>query len=701
MPLHPVVLHHVLNSLQWPELRPLQQAAVEPIIAGDDVLLIAPTAGGKTEAAAFPLLTRMADERWAGLSTLYICPLRALLNNLEPRLRGYAGWLGRQAALWHGDVTASQRRQIAGEPPDLLLTTPESIEAMLVSTTLRPHQVFANLRTVVIDEVHAFAGDDRGWHLLALLERLTRLAGHSLQRIGLSATVGNPDQLLGWLQGSNRGPSSVIAPDVSSDVATDVQLDFVGTVDNAATVVAALHQGEKRLVFTESRRRAEALAVALRARGVTTFVSHSSLSLDERRRAETAFAEDRNCVIVATSTLELGVDVGDLDRVIQVGAPRTVASFLQRLGRTGRRTGQSRSTLLLAITEDELLHSGGLLLLWSEGYIEPVTPPPSPRHLHAQQLLALCLQEGQVGQNTWTEWLNGLDLATPEESQEIASWLVSTGHLDRDSGMLFIGPEAERAFGRRHFLDLVSVFTVAPELTVFAGNSAIGTVDPTVLTSKVDGPRVLALAGHSWLVRHVEWRQRKVWVEQSDVVGSSRWTGAPQPWSYALTDAVRRSLLGTDASGVRLSNRATTRLSAVHDEYATTVNPHNTVITTDPKAGDRWWTWAGGRANALIAAAISAVRPGLIDEIDRYDNRYIRLQPQAGAGELREALASARDRFGDPLLNVPYEVSDDALDGLKFAELLPPAMARRTLAERALDHDNASLLARRPAVTST
>src|SRR6266516_1233641 len=117
------------------------------------------------------------------------------------------------------------------------------------------------------------------------------------------------------------------------------------------------------------------------------------------------------------------------------------------------------------------MQAAGLLLLWSEGYVEPVMPPSSPRHLQAQQLLALCLQEGQVGENTWPEWLDGLGLATPEESRRIASWLVATGHLDRDNGMLFVGPEAERAFGRRHFLDLVSVFTSAPELTVLAGSS--------------------------------------------------------------------------------------------------------------------------------------------------------------------------------------------------------------------------------------
>ena len=175
--------------------------------------VLAPTAGGKTEAAVFPLLSRMATDDWQGVSVLYVCPLRALLNNLQPRIDGYAKWLGRSAAVWHGDIGQSQRQRILVERPDILLTTPESLESMLVSTKVDPRVMFTGVRVVVVDEIHAFAGDDRGWHLLAVLERLSRIAERDLQRIGLSATVGNPDELLAWLQGSfHRRDKAVIAP---------------------------------------------------------------------------------------------------------------------------------------------------------------------------------------------------------------------------------------------------------------------------------------------------------------------------------------------------------------------------------------------------------------------------------------------------------------------------------------------------------
>ncbi|GAA2454054.1 hypothetical protein GCM10010405_42360 [Streptomyces macrosporus] len=237
----------------------------------------------------------------------------------------------------------------------------------------------------------------------------------TIQRIGLSATVGNPRHLLEWLQGAGRGqrPGRVVAPEITAAPgetrpAGEVELDYVGSLENAAKLIAALHRGEKRLVFCDSRRQVEQLGAALRARDVTVFLSHASLSVDERTRSEQAFAEARDCVIVSTSTLELGIDVGDLDRVIQIDSPTTVASFLQRIGRTGRRADTVRNCLFLTTDEDTLLQAAGLLLLWGRGWVEPVTAPPEPRHLVAQQLLAVTLQEHKLGDRMWHEQWNGL-----------------------------------------------------------------------------------------------------------------------------------------------------------------------------------------------------------------------------------------------------------------------------------------------------
>lgn len=685
--LHPVVLHHIVNTLGWPGLRPLQEASIKPLLAGHDALLLAPTAGGKTEAASFPMLSRMGKENWQGTSVLYVCPIKALLNNLLPRLETYAGWLGRRVALWHGDVSPGQRRQILRERPDVLLTTPESIEAMLVSTKVEHQTFFENLRTVIVDEVHAFAGDDRGWHLLAVLERLTRITGRPIQRIGLSATVGNPQDLLGWLQGSGKGsrPSQVIAPDIPVTPASatippagDITLDYVGSVANAAKVIASLHRGEKRLVFCDSKQLVEELGASLRAKGVTTFLSHASLAVDERRRAEQAFSEERDCVIVSTSTLELGIDVGDLDRVIQINAPSTVASFLQRLGRTGRRAGTSRNCLFLALDEQRLLHAAGLLSLWGSGFVEPVVAPPEPRHIAAQQFLALCLQEGHVGDQTWAESWNGLEPFS-QSAAPIVQHLVDNGFVDSDSGMLFIGPEAERRFGQRHFMNLTAVFTAAPEFVVLSGRTEIGRTDPMLLTERVEGPRLLLLAGRSWRVNWIDWTRRRCFVEPADGGGKARWYGSVLDGaSYELARAMRDVILGQDPP-VQLTERAVTYLAQLRENAIETAHPGGTVITRADE-DVRWWTWAGFRANATLTATLA----GLTDEKQRFNELYVRLRPDLTPQLWAEHTSDAAERLCLP------EIDDKALRGLKFSEALPSHLARTTVAQRLASTDRAA-----------
>jgi len=685
--LHPSLLHHVANTLGWPSLRPLQAAAVAPLLDGHDALLLAPTAGGKTEAALFPLLTAMDKGAWGGLSVLYLCPLRALLNNLEPRVAAYCASLGRRAALWHGDVGAAERRRILLDPPDLLLTTPESLEAMLISTRVDPRATFGRVRAVVVDEVHAFAGDDRGWHLLAVLERIARLAGRRLQRAGLSATVGNPEELLRWLQGASAGtrPAVVVSPPAPASASTDVTVDYVGTIGNAATVMAALHRGEKRLVFCDSRRQVEELGAALRAREVETHLSHSSLSAEERRHSEAAFAESHDCVIVATSTLELGVDVGDLDRVIQIDAPSTVAAFLQRLGRSGRRPDTTRNCLFLATRHDTLLLAAGLLDLWSQGWIEPVAPPPSPNHIVAQQLLGLALQERRIGDREWRDWWSGLPLLD-EHADEILRHLLAEGYLNEDDGMLFVGPEAERAFGRRNFLELTSVFTSEPSFTVLHGRVEIGTVHPLALVGRVPEPRVVLLAGRNWRVTYVDWRRHRCFVEPTETPGRARWHSAPLALHFRLCRAMRHVVLGA-TPGIHLTGRAQAALTAIRNQLAPLADADRTVVVRDSTGDLRWWTWAGVAANMTLQAAL----PDVVDPSQRVDNLALRLRRDVAIREFQAAVAAVQGR---PL--PPPAVTEDALRGLKFATAVPHAVAVRTLGARLADPHGAFTVLREP-----
>ena len=387
-----------------------------------------------------------------------------------------------------------------------------------------------------------------------------------------------------------RTPDDGTARAAASRTAGDIELDYVGSVRNAARVIAALRAGEKRLVFCDSRQLVEELGAALRERGVTTFLSHASLAADERRRAEQAFAEARDCVILSTSTLELGVDVGDLDRVIQVNDPPMVAAFLQRIGRSGRRPGSRRNCLFLALDRDSLLWSAGLLHLWGTGYVEPVVPPPEPRHIVAQQLLALCLQEHRIGSRLWVDAWNGL-APFDASAEPILRYLVEQGFIDQDGELLFIGPAAEHRFGHRHFMGMTAVFTAPPQFTVLAGREEIGRTDPMLLTEKIDGPRLLLLGGRSWKVTWIDWKRRSCYVEPAEGGGKARWlTPGISGASHALTRATREVLLGADPP-VALTERAQQALAKARDEQIATVHPGGTVITRD--TGDvRWWTWA-------------------------------------------------------------------------------------------------------------
>lgn len=671
--------YHVVNSLGWRSLRPLQSAAIEPMRSGADCILIAPTAGGKTEAALFPLLSSMVQEKWSGLSVLYVTPLRALLNNLYPRVSKYGEWLGRTVGLWHGDVGDSERRRILAEPPDILLTTPESLEAMLVSRRVDHGRFFSGLRVIVIDELHSFAASDRGWHLLGVLARLEKIAARPIQRVGLSATIGNPDEIGRWLQGggADRGEGerelrviSEVVPASAPD--PEVMLDFVGSVGNAAKVIASLHRGEKRLVFCESRRTSEQLAFELRELGVQTFVSHSSLSAEERRLSEQAFAEGQNTVIVATSTLELGIDIGDLDRVIQIDAPRTVSSFLQRLGRTGRRPGTHRNTLFLATNSDAFLEAAGLLLLWRRGFVEPIFPPPDPRHLTAQQLLALALQEGAYGASDWRKWWGDLELMS--SGDEVLTYLRDGDFLTEDSGLLMIGVAAEKAFGRRHFMDLLSSFDAETELRVVAGTKEIGFISPLALpregSQKLQSKPIL-MNGRAWRVEQVNWERFEVLVSPASQKGDVRWHGDAVALSFEMMQAQRDVLLG-ETPDVPLSRRAVDRLSLVRETRAEQVSTDGLVAE---RSGHELhlWTWAGLKANETLRAGLGGAEGQSYNDVMTF--RVV--------GDMDRLV---EEGFESALPHVPIEM----VDSLKFSAALPEELAARTLAERFADRAGAA-----------
>ena len=671
--LHPAVQHHVVNTLGWRSLRPHQEQAIAPILEGAHLLVQAPTAGGKTESAILPLLSRMLEERWARPSVLYLCPIKALLNNLETRLSMLAGMVGRTVGVWHGDVGQSARKRMLRDRPDILLATPESVEVMLVSRSVDHRSFFAGLRAVVVDEVHAFAGDDRGWHLLALLERVSAVAKEPVQRIALSATLANPDDLLTWLTGGRDEPK-VVLRGAAAPVEPEIQIDYVGSLENAATVISRLHRGEKRLVFCDSRRQVEELGQLLRSLGTRTFVSHSSLGVDERREAEAAFAQGTDCVIVATSTLELGIDVGDLDRVIQIDALSTVAGFLQRLGRTGRRAGTTRNCLFLTTETDGLLRACGLVRLWGQGFVEPVEPPALPYPVFAQQILASVLQESVgIDLPTLRErlaiWCQTAGISEADVEAEL-QFLLERDVLFMDGAIVGISLEGERRYGAKHFLELFSVFNTPPLVTIYHGLHEVGQVHPTSFKRTKDEPVLLTLAGRGWKVTHLDLERKRAWVEPADLRGRSRWIGSGPPMSYEMAQAVREVLLeGLDDT--YLTKRSREAMVGVRDEFAWVGQADTVLVIDDDADRSRWWSFAGDKYNAAIAERLR--QPGLRVSSDGLGVTFQRGSTAEGlSSSLIESINLARASVADNVRSPSR--TEQATEGLKFAELVPPLL---------------------------
>jgi ATP-dependent Lhr-like helicase len=683
--LDPALQYQVAYGLGFSDLRPVQELSIDAVLDGANVVILAPTAGGKTEAAFFPLLSEAIQENWHAPSILYLTPIKALINNQEERLTHLTGLVGRRAFKWHGDVSTSMRKAFLREPADVLLTTPESLEAMLISKKVSSEAVFRNLQAVVIDEVHAFAGDDRGGHLASVLERIQRFAKRDLQRIGLSATVGNPPKILEWMQGSSTRPQRLVDPP-KAKASPKVELDFVGNLANAAVVIERLHPGKKRLVFADSRQKVEALGRALDERGVRAFVMHSSLSMAERTLAEREFADGKNCVVVATSAMELGIDIGDLDHVLQIDSPRTVASFLQRMGRTGRRPGTTPNCTFLCTEPKHLIQAAALIELQREGYVEPVEPSTGSPHLVAHQILAICLQEGRILRSDLFAWIQGsrvLQRIDPVDLQDILNHMLRESLLVEDEGHLVFGPEAERLYGFANFLEMYAVFETTRDYLIVNGRNEIGALSPLWVAQKGHIGTEFTLGGKPWEIRAVDHKSRRIDVARGKRGGAIGWVSNPLALSFRLCQKMQELLRGDDRRE-GWTDRAFANLALQREDHAN--------IPSDGITMHAWHTYAGAGANTVFAWILEQ----FTGTPARFDNFSVELPAAGGAPDHQPIRLVARIRERARNLSASDRTSianklEPELLG-KFRACLPPRLVQSTLSTKLLDYQSAMTL---------
>jgi ATP-dependent Lhr-like helicase len=682
----------IVSRLGWIALRPVQELAGTAILDGKNAVILAPTAGGKTEAAIFPALAGLIEREPEGIGVLYIAPLKALLNNQEERLATYAEMVGLRSFVWHGDVTDRAKRSFVKDPAEILLTTPESLEVLLLSSRVPVRRLFQDLRLAIIDEVHALAGTDRGAHLLSVLERLAPASRNDVQRIGLSATIGNPEQILVWLQGTSRREGIVIDPP-KTPVKRDLAIRLHESIGGLASDAAARAVELKSLFFCPSRSLTEAVADRMRGRSIEVFVHHSSVSLDARRAAEGRFAHGRNACIVCTSTLELGIDVGDLDRVFQANAPSTVSSFLQRMGRTGRRAGSTANMTFLCEAPEAVLQAVALIELAREGWVESVARQERCWPVLVHQLLALTLQFGAISAERCWEQLERL----PDfrgirgaEFDELIDHMKSEGFLFEAGGLLSMGERAERIFGRKNFLELYSVFS-SPLLyrVVTVAGSDLGSLEQDFVDRLVERMSSFLLGGRAWTVDRVNHTDRIVVVEPAPRGVKPSWGGfIPQHLGFELCQRMQ-SLLTTGERHPCVDDAGHRQIEAWREDLGDLLRRPGCAIQLEgslesPGNKARWWTFAGGRINHTLRYGLEVTGGWKVIA----DNLHLRIEGDRVTHDtVREAIGRiARQDFWDhPGVRRAVQAKLPGYRLSKFQDCLPERFALEVLERYLLD----------------
>ena len=550
----PFIQDYIYHS-GWQSLRSVQNAAGDAIFNTDEnVLLTASTASGKTEAAFFPILTLLEENPSKTVGVLYIAPLKALINDQFSRLNELCEEAGIAVSRWHGDVAQSKKRKLLNKPSGILQITPESLESLMINKHMEIPSLFGDLRFIVIDEIHSLLRGDRGMQTFCLIERLCRLASCNPRRVGLSATIGNPEAAGRFLAaGSGRG-TVIPAVDSGREIWRLSMEHFYNTAPQAdegkqLTVstprlepptdtapkaadpgigyIFEHTKGKKCLIFTNSREECESVCQNLRQycevnREPDRFlIHHGNLSASYRESAEEEMKDDDSFLSVcATATLELGIDIGRLERAFQIDAPFTVSGFLQRMGRTGRRGNPSEMWFVMREDHQEaramlpdsipwyLLQGIALVQLYiEERFVEPPRMDRLPYSLLYHQTMSTLASCGEMTPAELASRVLPLSCfhrISREDYRLLLSHLLEIDHINRtENGGLILGITGERIVNNYKFY---AVFRENVEYTVHSGSEQLGTiVKPPPVGDKI------AIAGRVWAVDEVDHKRREVY----------------------------------------------------------------------------------------------------------------------------------------------------------------------------------------------
>jgi ATP-dependent Lhr-like helicase len=500
----------------WEELRPIQNAAITRILASDDNYILASrTASGKTEAAFLPILSKI-DFDESGVQVLYISPLIALINDQFYRVEELCKNLDVDVVKWHGEANKTVKDKLLKNPKGIVLITPESLEAMFVNKPFNVKQLFSNLKYVVIDEIHSFIGTDRGIQLKSILFRLQQVNSKPFSIVGLSATIGDYEEAKKFT--GDELKTKVLLDRTAKEINAIFKYFKSKNTDLPLELLKDLYtetKDNKVLIFPNSRGRVEEVAVKLRkisalVKGHSNYFSHHSSVDREVREYVEYFAKNnnrQNFCISCTSTLELGIDIGAVDEVVQIDATNSIASLIQRVGRSGRKEGESSNLYLYATNEWSLLQSIACWLLYKEGYIEPPQKNEKPYDILVHQ--ALSITKGYSGIKI-TDLMSQLH-RNPSfkeielfEIEEILNNLIEIDFLEKLQQEVIIGIEGEKVVNSR---DFYSVFKTEENFKVVSAGSKIGEVP---FSPQIIEDENILLSAKIWKIIFVDHKAKKI-----------------------------------------------------------------------------------------------------------------------------------------------------------------------------------------------
>jgi ATP-dependent helicase Lhr and Lhr-like helicase len=708
--LHPKIQEAVWNQ-HWDELRPLQVDAIQAVLDSNDHLILASaTASGKTEAVFLPILSQLAAEPVDSVQALYISPLKALINDQFRRLEDLCAYAEIPVHRWHGDVSATDKQHLRKSPGGVLLITPESLESQFINHDRHLQRIYAHLQFVVIDELHAFLDNVRGIHLRSLLARLNIAAGVAPRRFGLSATIGDFTPAQAFLCVDSPRAVRILEDggqrkELRAGVKAYVEASGAGessggdkTSSSAPTGLAAIatdiayrFRSESNLIFCNSRRQTELLADKLRSLVEREhwprnpfLLHHGSLSRELREEAERELKSGEPVTAICTSTLEMGIDLGAVRAIGQVGPTWSVASLVQRLGRSGRREGEPQIlrlyTLDDAVTErssltdrmfPELIRAVALLELHRERWLEP--PEHDRFHFSTclHQVLSVLRQTGgsltahlqdvlchrgafqRIEQAQFAALLRGL--AAKELIEQIPT------------GELILAPAGERIVESR---DFYAAFASRIEYRIEHDGQPIGVLPQDSIPAEGE---FLLLAGRRWRVNLIDHSSKRVSVTPAKGWKRPRFAGGIGGLHPMITQRMKRVL--SEETGYPFLNIAATKLLGESRQTFTNagLDKHDVVTSF---SGVEWFPWRGSRA--LLTLELCAKAAGLKTERGDLCLRYQKLTAAEFAAH-RKDIAS-RVFTPEQLVMLVTDLQRD-----RFDELVPEALLQQAFVAEVLD----------------